>query len=207
MNRLEALRYSLCVVVAVLAVGAVLSYSTNGFTTFTYEAARRADVVESPVTLSNWQLEDGSGNLVGLHDFGDGLLLVDFIYTRCPTVCRALGSRYSQLQASIDSDPERSVTLLSVSIDPDFDTPGQLQNYRQRHGGQSGSWRVARPQDTSNLQQLKDDTGIRVIPDGWGGFAHSESVHVIQDGRLVGILDWDSDQLASLAGSSGLLMR
>jgi len=194
--------YSFRIAIAVLVVGGIVSLSTNGFTTYTYETARRASVSKTPVALSDWQLQDGAGNYLRLQDLDDEYLFVNFIYTRCPTVCRTLGSRYSQLQDHIDDNAGSSVTLLSVSIDPGFDTPLRLQQYKQRHGGQDDSWRVTRPQNRKTLEQLFENTGIRVIPDSWGGFAHSDSIHIVRNGKLVRILDWNSDELTRLINSS-----
>ena len=48
------------------------------------------------------------------------------------------------------------------------------------------------------LQQLINETGIKVIPDSWGGFAHSDAIHIIKQGQLHRILDWDSNELTQL---------
>jgi len=195
LSKIEAVRYTLRTLFVAVAMISILSYSTNGFTTYTYESARRSNVEKTPVQLSNWQLQDGREDHIGLSDFEDEWLFVDFIFTRCSTICWALGSRYAQLQRIIETESADSVKLLSVSIDPSYDSPLRLSQYRQRNKGDERMWRVARPNNAAILEQIKDEVGIRVIPDGWGGYTHSDSVHIIKNGELVRILDWDSDEL------------
>ena len=190
----------------VLAGGLVLALlwqRTAGFSAFTYETWRRVEVAREAAPVSDWRLQDAQGDFVHLSDWGDQTLLVGFIYTRCPSVCVALGTRYRQLQRTLQAGTSSGVHLLSISIDPDWDTPARLAEYRRRHGGLPGSWTVARPADAQVLGDLIKETGLRVIPDGSGGFAHSESLHWIRDGQLLRISDWRDPELEQLITDGG----
>jgi protein SCO1/2 len=153
--------------------------------------------------VSDWRLQDAQGDFVRLSDWRDDTLLVGFIYTRCPSVCVALGSRYQQLQRTLQANPSTDVHLLSISIDPARDTPAHLAEYRRRHAGQPASWTVARPTDAQVLDDMIRETGLRVIPDGRGGFSHSESLHWIRDGRLLRISDWREPELEKMIADGG----
>jgi len=148
-------------------------------------------------------LQDAQGDFVRLSDWRDQTLLVGFIYTRCPSVCVALGSRYQQLQRTLQANTSTDVHLLSISIDPDWDTPARLAAYRRRHGGLRASWTVARPADAQVLDDLIQETGLRVIPDQFGGFSHSESLHWIRNGQLLRISDWRDPELEKLIANGG----
>jgi len=87
---------------------------------------------------------------------------------------------------------------LSISIDPTFDTPPRLQGYRSVHGGHSDNWYLTRPANDQQLQTIMDETGLRVIPDKLFGFSHSDSIHVVRDGKLIAIYDYNSVQLEQL---------
>jgi protein SCO1/2 len=52
-------------------------------------------------------------------------VILDFIYTSCTTVCPALSGVFSQLQQRVDAHAK----MVSVSIDPDYDTPERLREY------------------------------------------------------------------------------
>lgn len=190
--------YSLRALAVAAVMAGLLVGRTDGFSGFTYESLRQSSVALNPVPLSDWPLEDGTGKLVSLSDFANEVLLIDFVYTRCPTVCRTLGSRYQQLQRIIDEEGLQNTRLLSISIDPEFDTPKRLTQYRKVHGGASGSWIVARPTDNAILADILAQTGLRVIPDPLWGLAHSDAVHIVSDGRLKRIEAFDSERLESL---------
>jgi len=121
-----------------IAIGA-LSWRTNNFSSFTYETNRRTSVESSPIRLSDWQLQNSDGDTVYLSELSDKTLLVDFIFTRCPTICQALGTRYQQLQHTISESGNDQIALLSISIDPTFDTPERLSAYQQRNKGNTAA--------------------------------------------------------------------
>ncbi len=196
-------RSAIGIVLAGSLVTALLWERTAGFSAFTYETLRRVEVAREPAPVSDWRLQDAQGDLVRLSDWRDQTLLVGFIYTQCPSFCVALGSRYEQLQRVLQTGTASDVRLLSISIDPEQDTPARLAAYRRRHGGLQASWTVARPADAQVLDDLIRETGLRVIPDGLGGFAHSESLHWIRNGRLVRISDWRDPELEKLIADGG----
>jgi len=176
-----------------IAVGALM-WRTDNFSSFTYETNRRNSVETTPIELSDWQLQNSDGETVYLSELSDKTLLVDFIFTRCPTVCRALGSRYQQLQRMINDSGNDQTALLSISIDPTFDTPERLSLYQEYYKGQKDTWYLARPVNENTLRSMTAETGLRVIPDEIGGFSHSDAIHLIQQQTLKKINAWDSTE-------------
>jgi cytochrome oxidase Cu insertion factor (SCO1/SenC/PrrC family) len=80
-------------------------------------------------------LRDQSGATVDLADFlaEPGPVAMQFIFTSCATVCPVLSAGFAQSvtdMTSLDSD----VRLLSISIDPEYDTPDRLKQYAKRYG-------------------------------------------------------------------------
>jgi protein SCO1/2 len=185
------LRTLLASLALVLAGGGALRAVTDGFRAFTTEGARRIAVHDHPVQLPAVTLESQSGRRIQLAAFRGQWLLVDFIYTRCPTICLALGGDFAQLRRLL-SEPisQGRVRLLSVSFDPAHDTPAQLAAYQQRFGNHGTGWLAARPLTADGLAQLKRSFGITVIPDEYGGYTHNTAIHLVDPlGRLVEILD------------------
>ncbi|NEV64562.1 SCO family protein [Thiorhodococcus minor] len=196
-------RTALSMALALCLVGGLLWQRTAGFSAFTYETWRQSQVVRQRPPVSDWRLQDDQGKVVRLSDWGEQVLLVSFIFTRCTSVCGALGVRYRQLQRAMEATGSKRVRLLSVSIDPAHDTPERLAEYRSRFGGARTSWTIARPADEQTLSTLISETGLRVIPDRTGGFAHSDSLHWIRDGRLVRISAWTDPALEGLLTDAG----
>lgn len=58
-------------------------------------------------------------------------VLLNFIYTNCTTICPILTATLSQVQAELGRDAQR-VRMISISIDPEYDTPQRLREYAQR---------------------------------------------------------------------------
>lgn len=75
-------------------------------------------------------LKDAGGKAVALRkilDDGEPLML-NFIFTSCTTVCPVMSGIFSQVQTKLG----RSVRLVSISIDPEYDTPARLRAYGKR---------------------------------------------------------------------------
>jgi protein SCO1/2 len=133
---------------------------------------------------------------------GQSVTLVDFVYTRCQTVCLTLGSVYQQMQATLQAAGKtdaaaRKVKLLSISFDGQHDTPHVLQAYATRLGADPLLWRFVRVPDLRETRDLLKDLQVVVVPDGRGDFEHNAALLVVdQQGRLVRIFDLAEQQLA-----------
>lgn len=176
-----------------LGIG-VFWFGTDGFTAVTAEAARRGEILRSPRPLPVVTLEDQNGRLFKLRDYRGQLLAVEFIYTRCETICRAQGVLFKQMRDRIPASIlGNGFSLLSISFDPLHDDPPQLKAYGDRYGADGTSWRIARVKDQAELTSLLKAFGIVVIDDGMGGFEHNAAIHLLgRDGRLRLISDFDA---------------
>lgn len=178
----------------VLAVGiAALSSATEGFRVVTSEGARRLAVERHPRALPDVTMVDQDGGAFSLADYRGKTLLVDFIYTSCPTICSVLGDDFRHVLDLAYSKEANGIDLLSISFDPADDDRQALRDYGERHGAAPPRWRIAAPEDRRGLAQLLGAFGTIVIPDGNGGFVHSSAVYLVDPrGRLARILDPDA---------------
>lgn len=196
---------ALSVLFALLAYAAG-AWLTHDFQIWTAEGARRLEVALAPVPAPATPLH-GPGmadtTLPLLLTEGGGVTIVDFVYTRCQTVCLALGSTFQQLQATIQEGQRNSpagaksakgtagVKLLSISFDPAHDQPAALAAYASRLQADPCIWRFATARDETGLRSLLDQFQVVVIPDGMGGFEHNAALLVVDGrGRLVRIFDY-----------------
>jgi protein SCO1 len=81
-------------------------------------------------SLPDFSLTDQSGQAVGLADLKGKVWVADFIYTTCPGPCPILTSRLGELQKAVGG--EAGVRFVSLSTDPDNDTPEVLKAYAER---------------------------------------------------------------------------
>lgn len=199
-----------CSGIALLA-GLSASWLTEGFEVWTAEGARRRAVIAAPVTAPHATLL-GAGltgqSLPGLLARPGRVTLVGFIYTRCPSVCLALGSSFQQLQVALSAQSSKrpdSIGLLSISFDPAHDGIDQLGRYAESWRADPRRWQIVTVPDTAQLQRLLTAWQVVVIPDALGGYEHNAALLVIDErGRLVRIFD-DADSAAALAFARSLL--
>jgi protein SCO1 len=180
------------VLVTLLGIG-LLWRSTDGFAAFTAEAARRAEILQSPRRLPAAMLEDQDGRTFSLQDYRGKLLAVEFIYTRCSTICSALGLTFRQIRERMPQPMLGSkFALLSISFDTVRDDPRSLKAYGEAYGADGQDWRIARVRNAADIKPLLDAFGIVVIPDGLGGFEHNAAIHLLdREGKLALICDID----------------
>lgn len=181
-----------------LAAGlATVGHATDGGRSFTTETLRRDEVAREPRAIPDLVVRDASGQVTALQQMlaADGRVqIVDFVYTRCQTVCTSLGSTYQQLQQQLlDQGLQNQVGLLSISFDPTNDDTAALQAYTARMRMAPQAWRVVALAAPADRRRLLDAFGIMVVPAPLGEFEHNAALHVVAaDGRLVRIIDIQS---------------
>lgn len=180
-----------------LALG-VIWYLTAGLSLFTSEAWRRAAVQAAPQPLQNVQLQDELGARLELAELCGRVLVVDFVYTQCPTICKSLGATSSRLARQLAQREETvGAMVVSISFDPARDTPARLGAFRSAMEPSPSGWRVLRPADEDGLQSLLKSFGVVAIDDGLGGYDHNAALHVVdRDCRLARIVDADNVEAA-----------
>ena len=169
---------------------ACLWHATDGLQAVTSEGKRRVSVARVQPISPNVVLETMSGSKVSLVR-GDGrFTLVEFIYTRCPTICRTAGAALARLSDQIKAHGlNERVRIVSVSFDPENDGTSELTSYGKAHGADGQIWTVARPSE-GDLKTLLEAFGVVVIPDEFGGYEHNAALLIINpSGRLISVLD------------------
>ena len=137
------------------------------------------------------ELRNQFGTTIRPSDFRGRVLLVTFIYTRCPLpdFCPRLMRNFQELRRALASRPEllAKVQLLGVTIDPEFDTPDVLRAYgNARLGGKDAFDKLdlatGRPNDIAKLATF---FGLRYEPAA-GQITHTLVTGIVgTDGRLV----------------------
>jgi len=170
-----------------------LSWATNAFTVWTAEDARRISVLSDSSNLSNDLLLSHKEEKRRIIDDQKEFVVLDFIYTRCPTVCNTLGFKFQQLQNQvINRGLDKHVEILSISFDPNHDSPTALARYLALHKADDTVWSALVPVSNSALEELKRRFGVVVINDEFGGFTHNAAIYVIERGELKKIFNDDS---------------
>jgi protein SCO1/2 len=104
------------------------------------------------------QLTDQNGHRV--HFRGDlvkgKIVVVNFIFTSCTTVCSPMGANFAALQRQLGDRP--GVALISVSIDPTTDTPAKLKSWSERFHARPG-WTLVTG-SRNDIERLLKSLGV-----------------------------------------------
>lgn len=88
--------------------------------------------------LSAFSMVDQNGRARGRDDLLGRLVVVDFLFTNCPFICPSLSANMRLLQERLAG--VEGVRLVSVSVDPEHDTPDTLFAYGERVGVDPERW-------------------------------------------------------------------
>lgn len=107
---------------------------------------------------------------------GERIVVMDFIYTSCTTVCPVLTAMMGSVQRKLGKRAGKDVYLVSLSVDPVTDTPRRLKAYKRRHKARPG-WTFYTGQKTA-VDKILDGLGV-YTPD----FIDHPAVLLVGDGR------------------------
>jgi protein SCO1/2 len=128
--------------VGVIPVIAALIVASSALQAEHHHAAASTEPVRTTINyiVPTITLVRDDGRSVRLADElnDDRPVVLNFIYTTCPGICPLASHIFSQLQRKLGADRDR-VHLVSISIDPEEDTPARLREYAQRYGA-GPSW-------------------------------------------------------------------
>lgn len=122
-----------------------------------------ADHVNYTRTVADYELpevqlvgKDGLKTLLSSVLKHDGPIMLQFIFTTCPTICPVMSSTFSAAQAKLGEDLGKA-RMISISIDPEHDTPERLRQYaRKFRAGQQWLFLTGSAEDIAAVQKAFD---------------------------------------------------
>jgi len=151
--------------------------------------------------LPDFTLTDQDNHALTLSAFREKLVAVDFIYTRCPlpNVCPMLSANFARLQKRFGD----KITLLSITLDPQYDTPQVLTDYAQRWRADSRTWHFLTG-SSDDIRKVAGHFGVIFWPEE-GAITHTSSTAIVdRAGRLAAVVEgssFTSQQLIDLVQS------
>ena len=183
-------------IVTILALGSfALWAATEGGHIWTAETARRVAVQRSPLPLpTSIVIDDTRQGRLSLGQFKAPVLLMDFVFTRCPTVCIAMGAEFRDVQRRLAEHPRYAdLRFLSISFDP-ADSVADMQDYLRRFRADTQTWSGARVADAEQRRALLDLLDVIAIPSPQEGFVHNAAIYIVVEGRVHEIIDFGDTQ-------------
>lgn len=181
------------VAITVLLGAIVIAYATDGLTIYTAEGKRRSDVEQYPRAMPQITFIDQTESPLKVSEFKGKTVLMEFIFTSCPSFCYAMGAEYRKLQRQIKSSEINNVVLVSVSFDFDRDGAEQIEKYASKFKAEKPYWYVVRASSQVELDRLLEAYEVIIVSDGSGGYDHDSAIHVLnQENALYKIIDFDA---------------
>jgi protein SCO1/2 len=156
------------------------------------ESGKEISRVQVGETVRDFTLTDQNNRPVHLKDFRGKVVLVTFIYTRCPlpNFCPLMSKNFASLQERLQKTFPGKFQFVSVSIDPEFDRPEVLKEYAACHTSDDSTWTFA----TGTAEQT-DSVGalFGLVQERSGGLINHDlrTALIGPDGKLIHL--WKSN--------------
>jgi protein SCO1 len=123
--------------------------------------------------IENFTMTNHHGSTTSTAEWKDKIVVTNFFFTHCPTVCPKLTRSMKKVQQAYMGDKE--LLLYSITVDPERDNPAKLNDYAQNMDIK-GNWNLL-TEDKKKIYRLARNSFRVVATDGDGGpgdFIHSE---------------------------------
>jgi len=153
--------------------------------------------------VPDFQLTDQNGKRIGFHQYRGRVVVLTFIYTRCPLpdYCPLMTDNFAQigkaLKAGSESKPQ--IQLLSITLDPEYDTPKVLREYAAQHSEGSRQWDYATG-TKDEIKQMATYFGMQYWTEGDQVIHGLRTAIVGADGKLLKLYrgnDWKPEEIIS----------
>ena len=156
--------------------------------------------------MPDYHFTNELGQPVSLSDFKGQALAFTFIFTRCPfpTFCPRMSDNFEQVQKKLKTMTNAPANwhLLTITFDPEFDTPAVLKSYAKRFGADPKHWNFATG-ELIDITAITEQFGLlfwKPNPQQPTGISHNLRTVVLDaEGRVQKIFSentWKVDDLA-----------
>lgn len=131
---------------------------------------------EKEQTVPEFRLTNQNGNIITQENWKNKIVVVDFFFTHCPSVCPRMSTNLKEVQKAFRND--NKISINSFSVDPEDDSVGRLQEYIRQFQIDDTDWNFLTG-DKKEIYRLARKSFLVVATDGDGGphdFIHSDKL-------------------------------
>ncbi len=135
--------------------------------------------------ISDFHLVDQFGGNFTMADVGDRLIVADFFFTTCATICPKMTVQMERVQEAYKDDDR--LLLLSHSVTPEMDSVPALAAYAELHNADPDHWRFLTG-DRKQIYALARKSYFAAMDEGDGGpddFVHTENFVLVDTQRRI----------------------
>jgi protein SCO1 len=144
--------------------------------------------------ISDLELTNQFGQKVSLNkDFKGKILVIDFFFTTCPSICPKLTGNMRLLQASFRKDPKKearldtNVQFISITVNPERDSFPVMRAYADRFGVNHDSWSFLTGDKRVIYNFARNELGVTTGPGDGGAedFIHTDRFVLVDKDRFI----------------------
>ncbi|ACY18465.1 SCO family protein [Haliangium ochraceum] len=179
---------------AVLAVFGIMGLMFVGAVVLPTVAMETEPALEVYGEMPAFRLRDQTGAVLSSEELRGHVVIASFLFTRCPTICPLIAMKMRRIQDRT-SDAGAQIKLLSISVDPEHDTPEILADYADSYGADPQRWRflTGEPDEVKRISEQGFMLGLQRQGELAGGIpdiVHSERLVLIDPAlRIRGYYD------------------
>lgn len=141
------------------------------------------------VEVGDLSAVDQNGEKTSLTALNKGKIMVaDFIFTNCDTVCLPMTANMAKLQKKIaEAGLDDEVQLVSISVDPEHDTPEVLKEYSSRYEFDAGNWSFLTGYSRDEIESFANvsfKTPAAAV-EGSDQFVHGTSFYLVSENGVL----------------------
>ncbi|MBP6024623.1 SCO family protein [Ferruginibacter sp.] len=158
--------------------------------------------------VKNISFTNQLGKKVSLDDLHGKIIVLDFFFTRCPSICPGLAKSMKRLQDSFVKN-DSIVQFISISIDPEHDSVPQLRKFADRYNINHDTWWVVTGDKKEIYDFALNEVRANIADPGVDtAFIHTENFFLLDSNRIVrGFYNgFDTTEQAKLVRDIPLLM-
>ncbi|CAM3978609.1 SCO family protein [Paenibacillus alkaliterrae] len=167
--------------IAVLALCAAMGIYL--FLTYVAEPKQPLEVIKAAPAFD---MNDIDGNPVSLESTNGKARIVYFYFANCPDVCPPTTFLLSEVQDKLKKEKKlgNEAELISITFDPERDTPEVIRDFADRLDADFEGWRFLRGDEAATLQ-LARDFGAAVIKEADNSYTHTNVITLVdQEGQI-----------------------
>ena len=128
--------------------------------------------------IDDFTLTDQAGNSFQFKTLRGKVVVVAFAYTTCADVCPLITAALRQVQSKLSVDERKASYLLTVTTDPEIDSPKVLAGYAKRYGAELDGWSFLTGSETA-LKSVWKNFGTGVKHKGRGLVDHTPLTAIV----------------------------
>jgi len=140
--------------------------------------------IPEPLMAPDFALIDQEAQPLSLAALRGKVVLLDFVYTRCPGPCPILTGVHRSVRDGLSEADRPAVQLVSITLDPEHDTPAVLREYASKRRIDAEGWSFATG-PTADVDALAHAYGVGSVRQPNGEIEHTVATFLIdREGRI-----------------------